>query len=1102
MTKVMAVIAMMAVVFAGVAVMASDSTDAADSKITYISGEINADTEFGTGTIVVVNGNLSIVNGATLSILDGAKFTVNEGVTLTVNGLGVNADKKPVADDKATFSVADGADVTVNGDVVVGENGDLEVAGELKANGNINFQSGSVSLQNSANGEIILGANAAMTVTSTGTKIGQIGAVTVSIMPGATLNMRGMAVGQVTVNAVPADYATEKYDAANTYGATAIIAANTYDADAKITSAKVSNIVFTASATSATAYLNDAKVTVDTAVLDVSGTVQNGDDITTTNAAVDKVYTDRDGEPVELSSAVQVSQSLTVGKTATFTINSVMNISGTANVITNDGEDPAKSLFIQSAAEITVTGTVNFGYEAFEPAAANGSLKVVGGTVTIVGCDDPTDLQIGELYGAYYTAVEGINYTTYIMDLEKAIAAAAADDSVTAVYVYSAADANEANEYEGAYTVSESFTVPSGITLYVNNVLIVPETVEVTVPVDAAVEAVGIIVVKGTVIDSSLTLDIVENGSGVVCEVTTTADEGATVTYTSLRLAIAGATEGSTITLAGDATIESALTIPTGITVVVGDYEMKVTKGAVLTVDGVLNDANDNLVTTVDDKTGKSNGSVVVNNYIITSDAAAYDEETFNVSGVYAAVDIEGIDADNIIASVPVFAGYSADATEASVQGTVSYTEAFTLTAGETGEYVLNIAGTATFGTVTLVGYEVEVGTAGLLSAVVTANGNSVELENIRAFEGYVTVANVIDEVEETNVLTVSGTPDEYSNETSAGKNIAELSATAGTVSVDGFDATKLVSFGVTEGTTVDVTGTLNVSEFAIAGTVNVDRNGNVAATGDVIVTGTLNVVNADTENVDFGQLSAANIYIGTDKKFEAQNAATVTGDSITAGTIYVSAGATFDSKVAQQKESVGLYVEDALWMTVYGNAKTTTVAIEAPVEDAVFNGWYDTEDSKKEIIPGNVITIGDYDSVTADIEYDIYNVMVVADNGVGTVAIDGVVLMKSSNVFVAEGLAAGSHTISIDVKNGYSADNVEIQVNGQTITGNTFTLSGTPEAGDDYVVVNITVSGTAVADTVVDDDSGMGVTDYLLIILVVLVIVLAIVVVMRMMRS
>ena len=74
--------------------------------------------------------------------------------------------------------------------------------------------------------------------------------------------------------------------------------------------------------------------------------------------------------------------------------------------------------------------------------------------------------------------------------------------------------------------------------------------------------------------------------------------------------------------------------------------------------------------------------------------------------------------------------------------------------------------------------------------------------------------------------------------------------------------------------------------------------------------------------------------------------------------------------------------------------------------------------------------------------------------------------------------------------------------MNGQTVTGDTFTLSGTPEADNNTVEVTITVSGTAVADTVVVEEDGMGVTDYLLIILVVLVIVLAIVVVMRMMRS
>ena len=1109
MTKVMAVIAMMAVVFAGVAVLASDSTDAADAKITYISGEINADTEFRTGTIVVVNGNLTVVNGATLSILDGSKFTVNEGVTLTVNGL-----KADTTDDKATFYVAENADVAIDGTITVGENGDLEVAGDLKVNGAINFQNGSESFTGTVGenivtpGEVILGEGATMNVTSTGTKIGKIGEITVSLMPGATLNMRGMAVGQVTVNAVPADYASEKYDVENSYGATAVIAANPYDAEAKITSAKVSNITFTASAESATAYLDDAKVTVDTAVLDITGTVQNGDDITTSNKAVDKTYTDRDDEPLVFSSAVQVSQSLTVGKTATITVNSVLNVSGTVNVITNDAKtvdnktviDP--SVFIGANAAITVTGSANFACDAVQPAAGNGSLKVVGGTVTIVGCDDPTDLQIGELYGAYYTAVEGINYTTYIMDLEDAIAAAAADDSVTSVYVYSAADASESNDYEGAYTVSEGFTVPTGVTLYVNNVLIVPETVEIIVPADAAVEAIGIIVVDGTVVDSSLTLDIVENGSGVVCEVTITAEEDATVTYTSLALAIAGATAGDVIDLAGDATIDSNLTIPADITVVVGEHTMKVTNGAVLTVDGVLNDASNKLCTTVDEKTGKSNGTVVVNNYIITDEDATYAEATYNVSGVYTNVDIEGIEADRIIVSVPVFAGYSANASDASVQGTVSYNEAFTLTAGETGEYALSIKGDATFGTVTLVGYEIQIGTDGLLTATVTADGNSVELKNIKGTaDRTVSISNVIDADEETNVLAVSGTPAEYSNEASNGKNIAQLSAVAGTVSVDGFDATKLVSFGVSEGTTVDVDGTLKVSEFAIAGTVNVDRNGSVEA-DDVIVTGTLNVVNADTENADFGKLSADSIYIGTDKEFKAQNAATVSGDKITfTGVVYVSAESAFTSKIADG-ESVEFYVEDALWMTAYGSGSTDP--IKAPVQDAIFMGWYDSESETQEIIEGNVIAIGSHDRVDAKIKYDIYRVEVLADNGVGTVAIDGVVLMKNSNMFIAEGLTAGSHTISIDVKNGYSADNVVIQVNGQTISGNTFTLSGTPETGN-TVTVTVTVSGTEATvqePVVVEDDGGMGITDYLLIILVILVIILAIFVALRMMRS
>ena len=1106
MTKVMAVIAMMAVVFAGVAVLASDSTDAADAKITYISGEINADTEFGDGTIVVVNGNLTIVNGATLSILDGSRFTVNEGVTLNINGLNTEGTEK------ATFSVATGADVTVNGDITVGENGDLQVAGKMVANGTITFQSGTDALTGSGSGEIVLGEGAALNVTSTGTKIGKIGAVTISLMPGATINMRGMTVGEVIVNAVPANYLDEKYDGANSYGATVKISANPYDKDAKITSTKVSNIVITSATESATAYVasgaETTRVTVQTSALDVSGTIQNGDDITTITDAVDTAYTDRNDEPLSFSPAVTVSQSLTVGKTATITVDSVFNVAGTVNVITNDEVNNAiaPSVMIRENADITVTGTASFACDAVQPSAGNGSLKVVGGTVTIIGCDDPTDLQIGELYGAYYTAVEGINYTTYIMDLEDAIAAAGADESVTDVFVYSSPSASADNKYKGAYTVSEGFTVPSGITLHVYNVLVVPEDIEITVPVDAGVETIGIIVVDGKVIDSSLTLDLVENGSGVVCEVTITSDEGATVTYTSLALAIAGASAGDVIDLAGDAVIDSNLTIPADITVVVGAHTMTVTEGAVLTVDGVLDNTEGTVKTTYDSEKQNPTGTVTVNNLMIAADGAAYNAENFNISGVYFDAEIEGIEGSYFIASVPTFAGYSADVTgEAEVMGKVTVNEDITLTAGENNiEYTLTIAGTAVFSTVNLDGYGIEITGNGIMTGTVAAGENSVSLNCIKAESGIVSITNVVDEDEGTSTLNIAGTPASVDKDGNVPEktedNVATLTIASGTATVsNAFDAKNLVSFGVSEGTTLDVSGNLGVSEFAISGTVNVLDRGVVNAT-NIIVTGTLNVTAVDEDNATGGTVNAdGNIYIGTDDEFKSQNAATFTGDIAQYKTAYVSAESTVTGDFTEDSHSE-FYIEDTLWMTAYG---TTATIANAPIENAVFNGWVNPEIENMEPTK-DPITIATNERLDADIEYDIYSVQVIADNGVGTVAIDGNVLIKSSNAFIYNGyLAAGSHTISIDVKNGYSADNIVIQVNGQTISGNTFTLSGTPEAGESYVTVTITVSGTeaTVQEPVVEED-GMGITDYLLIILVILVIILAIFVALRMMRS
>ena len=1133
--KLLAAIAVLAMVVCAFAVtMPAEDTDAAAGDITYVSGVIDKDMTFSDGNKVVVDKDLTITNGAVLTIGDGAKFTVNEGVNVTINGLGSkiittddpetpDVDESVTQSIKATVQISAYADVDVNGTMVIGENGKLDMVNQtidgtytpavdfengFNVNGTITFQNGTESVFTDAKSRIIIGSAGVMNVTSIGTKISQIGNTTITLLPGATFNMRGMATGDVTVEAVGQNYPYADDGKEFGLASSAVIKANDTNIETgKVTSAKISNIIFVASAESNTAYNADSRITVDVATLDISGVIQNNDVITTNSN--DATYQNADKKNVDFASKIAISGTVTVGQTGTMNIDSNTDVSGTVTVATGNSNANVEggSISFGTDADITVTGTMSFDGESYTGTTASGKLVIDGGNVTVTNATY-TDLYLADFYGAYYTVTVNNVSTLNLVDLQVAIDAAAADSTIYEITVSGLNSSVIDENYKGAYAVEQDFTVPAGVQFVVNNVLLVPEEYTVTVPENTFVTVNGAIVAQGTVVDNSLTLTLAQDtaGNGVICEVRISTNDGATITYTSLKLALANSNAGDVIELAGNATIKENLEIPADRTVVIGTYTMYIDNGAVLTVNGVLNDAEGNLSTApkTEDKTA---GTVTVNNYMIISGDEAYSE-TYNVSGVYFSAEIVGIDGQYFIASVPTFAGYSADIiAEASVQGTVTVNEDVTLTAGDRASYVLSIDGTAKFTNINIDGYQIEISENGLMTGTVSANGNSVQLNGIKAVAGgNVTIANVIDEDEGTNDLTIAGTPAKTDKDgkvtTEDEKNVATLAATAGTATIAGtFNAKNLVSFGVSENTTIAVTGTLEVAKFGIEGTADVKDGGRITAT-DIIVTGTLNIANQDNDNPTGGYVKANNIYIGIDDKFETQNAANVTGDAIDADVLYVGAQATLTSET--DLIPVEFYVEDALWMTAYGDAKTQTVAIEAPVQNAVFLGWYDNEDEKQTIIEGNVITIGDCDRVDAKIKYDIYEVEVVADNGVGTVAIDGVVLVKNSNMFIASGLTAGTHTISVDVKNGYSADNVEIQVNGQTISGNTFTLSGTPEAGDNTVTVTITVSGTeaSVQEPVTSNDDGMGITDYLLIILVILVIVLAIFVALRMMRS
>ena len=1137
MTKVMAVIAMMAVVFAGVAVLASDSTDAAD-EITYISGDIKADTSFDDGTIVVVNGNLNIADNAHLYVTDGAKFTVNEGVTLTVNG------------ENSGIYFSSKADVDINGTLVIGEKGTMDFytgklmpqTGQDQAatatdaepvleepgftiNGTLTFQNGTQSPFTEA-GVIAVSSAGVVNVTSVGAKVSTVGNFTLGLMPGATFNMRGIASEGIAIIAIP-DLSADIDDAA-VAGAYIInmfeqIKTENPDLNYSMTSARVSNLTFTSSVETQNVYNDSGRQTVAQTTLGISGTIQNYDVVTTFNDNVTgyKDSNKSDAKDVEFIGTIAISETLNVQKTGSMTIASNTDVTGTLNVAAPADEVGSNFAVADVTDEnyafegiLNVTGTVTIAGESFIANVTYGDVIVNGGTVTITGADnDAVEGYFTEIYGAYYyiTADNGTP-TTYIVDLDAAIEAAATNE-IMEITVSGMSTANKDNDYKGAYAVTSDITLPENVGFIVKNVLYVPAEYTVTIPENAYID-VGesmVIVVDGTVVDNSLNLEVTKEYGGVICEVTIETNDGATRTFTSLRLAIANASEGDVIALAGTVYLDEDLTIPAGITVDVNNESITVDKGAVLTVNGVLDMQTGTVTTEYDDQKQEALGTIVVNNYMIVTGSEIYNADGFNVSGVYFGAEIEGIDGTDFIASVPVFAGYSANATGASVQGTVNVNEDITLTAGETGTYSLSIDGKATFATVNLEGYTIEVGDSGIVSGTFAANGNSVTLANIQAVEGgNVTISNVVDTEEGTNSLSIDGTPaaidkdgkvlnvsdENYDSD----NNVASLAVTAGTVTIDVFNANNLVSFGVSEGTTVDIQDRLDVSDMEIAGTVNVLNDGTLAG-DNIIVTGTLNITNIDDDNAVGGNVDVTgDIYIGTTDDFKEQSAATVTGDAITYdGTVYVSAQATLTSEITDNAKSE-FYIEDALWMTAYGQTATIT---DAPVQDAIFNGWVNPEikDMKPTKDP---ITIADNERLDADIKYDIYEVQVVADNGVGTVAIDGIVLVKNSNMFIASGLTAGTHTISVDVKNGYSADNVVIQVNGQTISGNTFTLSGTPEAGDNTVTVTITVSGTeaSVQEPVTSNDDGMGITDYLLIILVILVIVLAIFVALRMMRS
>lgn len=1090
-------------VFVGVA--ACDEADAAE--ITYISGSIQSNFTVETGTVAVIDKDLTIKNGLTFTVQSGATLTINKDAKVVVDGLA--ADKET----KAKFVVEDGARVVIDGQLLVGENGTANINSNF-VDGESDFYTGTfvygtVTAQKGADISIIAEVmkGGVVDVTSTGKKVSTISG-SLAIMPEGTVNIAGEVYNDdeklncLEIVAYGADMSKAPDMKSYYMGSVMVIEGKEID-----NAADASSVKFTVTAENNTIYekIDDvvSKKTLNVPSLFVEGKVAGSTLVVAYNDAYE-AYSDKDcKKEVEYTSKNVIANELTIAKTGGLTVDADLDVTGKLTVLygvekdkVTDVEEKTSDLDFASGT-VTVSGTVDFVNGSVNTGADyNSTLKIRGGTVTIDNSvtttgvpefKDIKDIFKGGFEGAFYLYES--TPTTKLIACELADAMAVADGKlVSTVTVYGTEYVPE--KKTGGYEVKASFDIPADVTLVVINDLVIGEDVVVNVLTGAdLVLENGTIYVFGKLIDKTGNEDY---GEYIISDVIIKDDENSIITYTSLKIAISEITSGK-IELKDDAVIDEDMTIPAGVTVVLGERNMLVSNGVTLTVAGTVDASGAGKLSTAlkieDEK--KAAGKVVVENMVILAgNTDVYNENGFNAAGVYVKASLD--DGIYFVMSVPVYVQNIAEVDEASVQGEVTYNGDLNLAGTADDAKELDIIGTFIVnGKITLSFFTINVLENGTITAVIANTVGAVELTNVKGAADITVIADIVDD-EDKATLNLAGIPAENKKDN---KNIGKIAIVSGALTINSkFDASKLASFGVAAGTTLSI-GTMEatVSDLKVEGTLDVQKNAKLAVGKDLTVIGVVAVA----EN---GKLEVTgDMFVGITKAaLTTGAAATVEGKDVSVtGLIYVAAGAAVSEDITKDRKSTEFVVAGSTWVTVYGKTEGAPIAdLKPAVKDARFEGWMNDKGDK--VNP----TVGEPAKAIAKINENIYSVKVIGDNGIGSVMIDGNTLQKSSNVFFVGDLKAGSHTIEYVLKYGYEG-NVVIKIDGTVISGNTFSLSGT-SAEDTSVSVDLSGTHQIPNDPVVPEekDDGMGLTDYLLIVLVVLVVILAVIATMRLMRS
>ena len=726
------------------------------------------------------------------------------------------------------------------------------------------------------------------------------------------------------------------------------------------------------------------------------------------------------------------------------------------------------------SAKVTVSGNMTVPRGAVAVSADEATEIVVSGMITssVAFNDSKMDLNAAS-YSVESEITENNSTkkvtTYYYTTLEKAIASGS-----KAVTVY------------GDIEVTADITIPAEV------VVTQDEGSEITVGEDATVtvEDKGAIANGNVVVEGTLYVANAATGfkDGVaISEVYSS--NGTDARYTNLKTAMAAAQSGDTVTLNNaegceGVTLElTSFTIKDGVTLNTNGMAFKVI-GTTLTIDGTL------LITDVTkyefkDADNGVESSIVLNGYIKSQDNMAFDDGRFP-AGAYYSVDEKGT-TYNYITTVANAAQVidDVDSDTVRIHGAVSVGEVAFASEATDGAYVYVESDATVTGTISIDNVTLTVN--GKIAGSVTDAAKSGTFTTDSKAE-YGNVSFTVTE----KGLAVTGAPSK--------------ATITGTVYLAGYSNSNAEL--VVDGTAV-TDGAVTIGTLTVNGDVVVSA-GNTMTVTTAYVYGGLSTESTDADGV--GTANIATMYAGIDSKMASADAATVEGNVVLKNSngqavAYVSAASVVPGSFADATKYVStqFVVDGAEWITVYGTTGAGINYIQAPIENAKFIGWATEEGKDATITSGEIALGGENDILYAVIDRNVYTIRVIADDGIGTVSLDGRIFNAVGNQFTLSEVAAGTYELDFVLKSGFEGSPT-MTVEGQTTTGYTFTVSG--DFGDEEDVdiliylsgtTPVTSGGEIIVNTGSDD---MSLTDILLIVLVVLIVIMAVIVALRLMRS